>query len=203
MITKIVNSFDSGLPISKSIKHGKYKSKEYGSWQYLKQRCLNVNNASYDTHGGRGISVCERWLNSFENFLEDMGDAPSKLHTIDRIDNNGNYEPSNCRWATKKEQSNNKRNNVLYLFNGEYLTIRQISELTDMPYKLIMNRIKNGLSAQEAVLAGVNRIVSNKNLNSLKVKCRNLGISYSAVRHIAKRKNITFEDSINFFIKKI
>lgn len=191
------------LHLFRDKKHGKYKSKEYCSWRCLKNRCYNHKNASYETHGGRGITVCDRWLSSFENFLEDMGNAPSKSHSVDRINNNGNYEPSNCRWATKKEQSNNKRNNVFYPFNGSQLTIRQISELTGMPYKLIMNRIKSGLSAEEAVSAGSNRIVSDKNLNSLKVKCRNLGISYSAVRNRAKRKNISFDESVNFFVKKI
>lgn len=80
----------------------------YMSWSALKDRCNNPNNQRFEHYGGRGISVCDRWKESFENFLEDMGDRPPGT-TIDRVDVNGNYEPSNCRWATSKQQSLNKQ----------------------------------------------------------------------------------------------
>jgi hypothetical protein len=75
----------------------------------MKQRCLNQNNKRYEDYGGRGISVCDRWLHSFENFLADVGRKPGLGYSIDRINNDGNYEPGNCRWATKLEQSRNRR----------------------------------------------------------------------------------------------
>tara|TARA_R110000868_G_scaffold13848_3_gene64357 strand:- start:8415 stop:8933 length:519 start_codon:yes stop_codon:yes gene_type:complete len=102
-------------------KHGESssikKTTEYISWFGMKQRCYNTNFRQYKDYGGRGIKVCERWKESFVNFLEDMGRKPSPQHSLDRINNDGNYEPSNCRWATRSEQQNNKRNNKKMLLS--------------------------------------------------------------------------------------
>jgi hypothetical protein len=95
------------------IRHGstirKQPSPEYVAWASMKQRCLNVNTSRYKDYGGRGITICESWLKSFEAFLSDMGVKPSPDHSLDRIDNHGNYEASNCRWATRSQQQLNKR----------------------------------------------------------------------------------------------
>lgn len=82
---------------------------EYNSWKGIKVRCTNEKNPAFKYYGGRGISMCERWFDSFENFYADMGPKPTPKHSIDRINNDGNYEPSNCRWATAKQQMNNRR----------------------------------------------------------------------------------------------
>lgn len=87
---------------------------EYSTWFHLKQRCINPKDKDFNNYGGRGIKVCSRWLNSFDNFFEDMGKKPSDEHSIDRIDVNGDYTAENCRWATPIEQSRNRRNTRYY-----------------------------------------------------------------------------------------
>lgn len=89
--------------------HGMTKTPEYGSWNRMRHRCYFTTDKSYKDYGGRGITVCERWKTNFKNFFDDMGLRPSPKHTIDRINNNGNYEPTNCKWSTRSEQMRNKR----------------------------------------------------------------------------------------------
>jgi len=98
----------------KRITHGLSHSPEHQSWRCMIQRCTNPNNSNYKNYGGRGITVCHQWKNSFQNFYNDMGKRPSLNHSIDRIDNNKSYCPENCRWATRIEQSNNTRNQHLF-----------------------------------------------------------------------------------------
>ena len=90
-------------------RHGKRKTPEYRAWVDMRLRCYHPERLDYVHYGGRGIEVCERWKDSFVAFYNDMGDRPTDTHSLDRIDNDGNYEPDNCRWGTKKHQSRNRR----------------------------------------------------------------------------------------------
>lgn len=114
--------------IKRNTKHGWSKTSTYMSWSSAKSRCTNSNDDFYFRYGGRGIKMCDRWLISFENFLADMGKKPTPRHSLDRINNDGNYEPSNCRWATHKQQANNKRNNCILNFMGVNKTLAQWAE---------------------------------------------------------------------------
>ena len=117
----------------------------------MKQRCFNPKNPGYKDYGKRGISVCDRWKNSFENFLEDMGECAENL-SLDRIDNNGNYEPSNCRWANITTQLNNTRLNHHISINGKQYTIAQGARLAGIKYQTFYNRVTRGnISLEEAI----------------------------------------------------
>lgn len=130
----------------RSLKHGhskpKYISRIYKIWQQMKQRCGNPNAYFYHRYGGRGIKVCERW-NKFENFLTDMGEPPSKDHSIDRFPNNdGNYEPSNCRWATRLEQASNQSSPSIKL-KEYHINKKNKYKIFVASAKLLANEIKH------------------------------------------------------------
>jgi len=122
--------------------HGMNKTPEHRVWCKIKHRCYNKNNQGYKNYGGRGIRVCKRWLESFEAFYEDMGDKPSDKHSIDRIDNDGDYTPDNCRWATKMEQMQNTRVAIKVKWKGEPLTLRQLSEKTGIKLRTLRDRYR-------------------------------------------------------------
>lgn len=130
--------------------HGRRKSGAYSSWAAMKTRCTNPNSKSYADYGGRGIKICERWLNSFENFLEDMGERP-KGHSIERVDNDGDYEPGNCRWASQRAQVNNTRQNRYLEFDGRSQTISQWAKETGIERRTIARRLGLGWSIERAL----------------------------------------------------
>lgn len=137
--------------------HGKTETREYVTWCNIKSRCYSKNHVSYDRYGARGIRVCRRWKNSFENFLADMGERPSKEHSIERVNNLKNYSPSNCKWATRKEQGRNKRNNRVLRFRGKSCCVSEWAELTGLPMKTLHRRIQKGWSVERALTTPVKK----------------------------------------------
>lgn len=127
----------------------KSKSCEYRAWRAMNNRC-KPNYHAYKDYGGRGITVCERWSNSFENFLEDMGPRPEN-HSLDRIENDGNYEPSNCRWATIKEQQNNRRSVRRFTINNETKTMTEWCKFYNRSIQSVWLMLKKGSTIERAL----------------------------------------------------
>lgn len=134
----------------KPITHGLSKTAVHRSWSNMKRRCYNPNDRGFKNYGGRGIAVCKRWRNSFENFYSDMGEKPTPRHSIERIGNNGNYTPSNCKWGTRKEQNNNTRRNRKITYRGITLTLAQWSERLGIKRSLVSDRIRWGWTLDSA-----------------------------------------------------
>lgn len=128
-----------------NIKHGLLKQfpREHQAWTRMHDRCENPNVKQWDRYGGRGIRVADRWSGDkgFPNFLDDMGPRPSSRHSIDRIDNDGHYEPGNCRWATYSQQARNKRTSARLEYRGKFYCFSDLSEMTGVPEKLIRTRM--------------------------------------------------------------
>lgn len=129
--------------------HGMCESPAYRSWAGIIQRCTNPKCKAWESYGGRGITVCERWL-KFENFFADMGPRAPDL-SIERIDVNGNYEPGNCKWATKKEQYNNKRNTRLLTHQGETATMSEWARRCGLEPTTLLTRMERGWSVERAL----------------------------------------------------
>ena len=138
---------------NKQFKHGLEGTRLYGIWCGMKSRCYNKKRKHYDRYGGRGIVVCDEWLNDFETFYNwALANGYSEELTIDRIDVNGNYEPSNCRWATQKEQMNNVGRNHLITAFGKTKTMKEWSEETGINYYTLSTRLRRGLPPVKALV---------------------------------------------------
>lgn len=125
----------------------------YNVWHHMMSRCYKKQNVSFSNYGGRGITVCDRW-HVFENFFADMGVPPLGM-SLDRIDNDGNYHPENCRWITYKEQNNNKSNNRTLEYKGEEKTIAEWADVFGIKYETLRSRIEHGWNIEDALLTKV------------------------------------------------
>ena len=130
--------------------HGQKETPTYNTWCALKQRCNYPGSKSYPQYGGRGIKVCDRWLHSFENFLADMGERPEGM-TIDRIDSNGDYEPSNCRWIKNSEQQRNRRSTILIERDGVTKCVKDWCDELGLSPDAVYGRIRRGATPCEAL----------------------------------------------------
>ena len=136
--------------MQKRERHGMSKTPTYHTWAMMKQRCNNDKGHAFDRYGGRAIAVCERWQNSFTAFLEDMGEKPEGM-SLDRIDNDGDYCPENCRWATMKEQANNTRRTRYVVVNGKKMLATVVAAMNGISRSTISQRIAHGWSIEQAV----------------------------------------------------
>lgn len=120
-------------------KHGESlnKTTEYRTWKLIKYRCSNINDKKYSHYGGRGVTMCKEWMESFETFLKDMGRKPCHNYSIERIDVNGNYDKNNCKWATNYEQNRNKRNNIWLQYNGKRMVLQDWAKEIGVSYSTI------------------------------------------------------------------
>lgn len=133
--------------------HGMKGTPEYACWRAMKTRCYNKANPGYRHYGARGIAVCDRWRESFDNFLKDMGKRPSAKHSIDRINVNGNYEPTNCRWATQLVQMQNTRVSRVVELRGERRSVSYWARTIGVSAQTIYRRLNRGITDPEAILS--------------------------------------------------
>ena len=147
------------LHVERMTKDGFSAIPEYDVLRAMIRRCTNPKDIAYLNCGGRGITVCERWM-KFENFIEDMGQRPTPRHSIDRINNDGNYEPENCRWETRKEQSNNTSRNVNITFYNKTMTLSQWAAVSQVGARTVTSRLRLGWTEKAAVWTPVKRRVS-------------------------------------------
>lgn len=131
--------------------HGLSYTPEYRAWQQMRLRCLDPQHRAYPRYGGRGITICDRWKDSPENFVADMGPRPSPRHEIDRVDNDRGYEPDNCRWATRKTNSRNRRSNRMLTHRGETLALAEWCERLNIPRDTVRKRLESGWTVASAL----------------------------------------------------
>lgn len=143
--------------LGRPVKHGMHDSPENLAWRHMLDRCYNPNSQRYDRYGARGIRVCAQWKNSFEAFFADMGNRPTPKHSLDRIENDGDYEPGNCRWATRAEQSRNRSDNVHLEFDGRSQTIAEWAREIGIGTKTLSCRLAAGWSVEESLTRSLER----------------------------------------------
>lgn len=170
-------------------RHGMHETPEYNVYMAMKQRCLNESNRFFSFYGGRGITVCDRWLgpNGFLNFISDMGRRPSKRHSLDRLDNSLGYSPDNCRWATRKQQQNNMRANRTITHNGKTMTAAQWARELGFHPATIQHRLNRGWSPKRvletpAASNGERFVTYNGKTQNIAQWAKEIGVKEATIR---------------------
>lgn len=188
--TKSCGCYQKEMARKAKTTHGLSYSSEHNIWCNMITRCSKVNDKRYHRYGGRGITVCKRWVSSFENFYSDMGKRPSNKHTIDRIDNNKGYSPQNCRWATQKQQSRNTSRNIYIIENGKKIVVADFEKKHKIYSGAFRYFMSIGLSVDDIVK---------------KVKKGSVGknrYSFNGEKHTIKYWALKYNVSLSSFYKK-
>ena len=175
----------------------KTKERLHRIWKGIKARCYNPNREAYSNYGGRGITVCDEWKNDFQAFYDwAMANGYTDDLTLDRIENDGNYEPDNCRWATRKEQGNNSRHNHLITAYGKTQTMQQWSDETGISYNTMKTRIRRGCTGEE-IVKPINKrtITAHGETHTLKEWASITGVPYNTIK-TRVRQGKTGEEAI-------
>lgn len=141
--------------MGRPVKHGMHDSPENAAWRHMKDRCCNPKSQRFDRYGERGIKVCERWINSFENFYSDVGPRPSSEHSLGRIDNDGDYEPGNVRWETDDQQNSNREDSRIVEYQGESITITELGRRRGVCSRTLYCRLESGWDEADIVNAPI------------------------------------------------
>lgn len=205
-------SLSTSEPLSKQGKpylreqHRMTRTRVYRIWSAINRRCSNPNADDYARYGGRGITVCERWVKSFEAFYADMGEPPAGMQ-IDRIDNGKGYEPGNCRWVTSSANNRNRRDSVYVEFRGERLHIRELAERFGIRPATLAWRLKQGMSPEDAAtkpLVDPNGYFEFKGERlSMSEICRRFGLERQTIERRMKRDGMSIEEAATTPLKRV
>lgn len=189
-------------------RHGKSYTKIYRVWRGVIERCYDPKNKNFKTYGAAGVTVCDAWRNSFESFFNDMGDRPTEKHSLDRIENSKGYCKDNCRWATPKEQANNKTNNVILEFEGISKTLSQWADTTSIPLEVLRCRInKHKWPIKKALTTPNNEYITLIELDgkalSLPQWSKEKGLPYKTVFARISERGWPIEKALNTPVRAI
>lgn len=171
--------------------HGETHSPEHRTWNRIKVRCFNERSAGFRNYGGRGITMCPEWVDSFPKFLEHVGRKPTPEHTIERIDNDRGYEPGNVRWATPKEQANNRRSSVWMTYRGQTKTLGQWADEMGVNHSTLFMRLERGWSHEKTLSTPlIKSVLSAEQVREVRSRYRGRGKGVS-MRALAKEYGVS------------
>lgn len=174
-------------------KHGLCYTPEYRIWANMISRCYCPTASHFSHYGARGITVCERWLNSFKAFYEDMGPRPTPQHTLERLDNDGPYSPENCVWATKRAQAQNRRSNIYLTFDGKTMCVSEWARVLGTGVQTLFNRLRHGWPVEKALSTRPAAQLSGKLTAEMVKEIRSRVASGESRRTVAANFNVSVE----------